>query len=127
MTHKAGERQPCGHQLKDQRPECIGCVLLRWVDFQGRNVRAELKTQAQRRKERADAERLISALGADVVVALEERDAAVGLHKHRAGEALLKLIRNEGLNCAACFRSGSHACRCLWGARDERFRRHPRA
>lgn len=62
--------------------------------------RAALETQAQRRKERADTEGRISALGVDVMVALGQRDAALELHEYRAGGALRKLIRDEGLTCA---------------------------
>ena len=60
--------------------------------------RAALDSQARLRKECAEAERRASALGVGVMVALGERDTAIELHDRRAGEALRKLTRDEGLS-----------------------------
>lgn len=65
--------------------------------------KSALKTQAKRRRERAEAERKWSALGIDVAVTLTERDAAVDRLERAAGAALVKLTRDEGLTLAeAC-------------------------
>lgn len=57
--------------------------------------RQALEGQSKRRRERDEAERRMSALGVDVVVALTERDAAVARLERVAGEALEKLTRDE--------------------------------
>ena len=59
--------------------------------------RQALEVQSKRRRERDEAERRISALGVDVVVALTERDAAVARLERVAGKALGKLTRDEQL------------------------------
>ena len=59
--------------------------------------RQALEAQTKRRRERAEAERRMSALGVDVVVALTERDAAVARLERAAGEALEKLTHDEHL------------------------------
>ena len=59
--------------------------------------RQALEAQSKRRRERDEAERRMSALGVDVVVALTERDAAVARLERAAGEALGKLTRDEQL------------------------------
>lgn len=59
--------------------------------------KSALKTQAKRRRERAEAEHRLSALGVDVAVALTERDAAINRLERAAGAALVKLTRDEGL------------------------------
>lgn len=57
-----------------------------------------VQAAAQRRRERAEAEKRCLALGVDVAVALGERDEAVRRRELRAGEALVKLTRDEGVN-----------------------------
>ena len=59
--------------------------------------RQALEAQSKRRRERDEAERRMSALGVDVVVALTERDAAVARLERVAGEALGKLTHDEQL------------------------------
>lgn len=59
--------------------------------------KSALASQAKRRRERAEAERRLSALGVDVVVALDERDAAIERLERTAGAAMVKLTRDEGL------------------------------
>jgi len=56
-----------------------------------------LEAQALRRREQVEVERRRSALGVDVVVALSERDAAIARWERLAGEALVKLTRDERL------------------------------
>lgn len=63
---------------------------------QGARRRA-LEAQALRRREQVEVERRRSALGVDVVVALSERDAAIARWERLAGEALVKLTRDERL------------------------------
>lgn len=63
---------------------------------QGARRRA-LEAQALRRREQVEVERRRSALGIDVVVALSERDAAIARWERLAGEALVKLTRDERL------------------------------
>ena len=63
---------------------------------QGARRRA-LEAQAVRRREQVEVERRRSALGVDVVVALSERDAAIARWERLAGEALVKLTRDERL------------------------------
>lgn len=68
----------------------------------GKSVRQEararaLAAQAAKRRERQEAEKRRSALGVDVVVALEERDAAVARYERGAGEAIVRLTEQEGV------------------------------
>jgi hypothetical protein len=59
--------------------------------------RAAMEAQAARRRERAERERRLEALGVQVVVAVSERDAAVVESERRAGEALRQMTDEEGL------------------------------
>lgn len=68
-----------------------------------RSVRQEARAkamseQAALRRKRRDAERRKSALGVQVAVALEERDAAVSKHELEAGTALQALVTEEGVS-----------------------------
>ena len=63
--------------------------------------RRALQAQAKMRKERAEAERRRSALGVEIVVALSERDMAVERYEALAADALIKLLRDEGLTAEA--------------------------
>ena len=81
--------------------------------------RQALEAQAQRRRERVEMERRRSAMGVDVVVALTERDAAVARWERAAGEALMKLTRDERLTIGeACEWAGD-----LTAAEAKRLRR----
>ena len=59
--------------------------------------RQALEAQSKRRRERDEAERRMSDLGVDVVVALTGRDAAVVRFERVAGAPLVKLTRDEQL------------------------------
>ena len=60
--------------------------------------RSALDAQAARRKERADRERRLEGLAANVLTALGERDGAVRDAERRAGEALQTMTIDEGLS-----------------------------
>ena len=69
----------------------------------GRSVRQQarsraLEIQEERRRERREADRRKSALGVEASVALSERDEAVRRYEREAGEALLRLVRDEGVS-----------------------------
>lgn len=71
----------------------------------GRSVRQQararaLEKQEERRRERVAADRRKSTLGVEVSVALGERDEAVRRYERKAGEALLRLTRDESVNLA---------------------------
>lgn len=71
----------------------------------GRSVRQlararAMEKQGERRRERVAADRRKSALGVKVSVALGERDEAVRRYEREAGEALLRLMRDEGVKLA---------------------------
>lgn len=57
-----------------------------------------LEAQRAKRREREASERRRGALGVDVTVAIEERDAAVARHELAAGQALRALTRDEGVS-----------------------------
>lgn len=68
----------------------------------GKSVRQEararaLAAQAAKQRERQESEKRRSALGVDVAVALEERDAAVARLEFVAGQALEQLVEREGV------------------------------
>lgn len=71
----------------------------------GRSVRQQARARAlakqeERRRERVAADRRKSTLGVEVSVALGERDEAVCRYEREAGQALLRLTRDEGVSLA---------------------------
>ncbi len=66
--------------------------------------RTTLAGQSQWRAERKAKDDRCSALGVEVVVALQERDAWVAECEQRAGEALVKLVDSEGLTTTEAVR-----------------------
>ena len=66
----------------------------------GRSIRQQararaLEAQDVRRRERAAAEKRRSALGVEAAITLEERDEIVRAMDLTAGQAVLKLVRDE--------------------------------
>ena len=59
--------------------------------------RAALDVQSRRRRERAERDRRLEHLAVEVLVAIRERDAAVGQAERRAGDALRMMTEDEGL------------------------------
>ena len=59
--------------------------------------RAVLDAQSARRRERAERAQRVKVLVVDVLVAVKERDAAVGSAEARAGDALDRMVQRERL------------------------------
>ena len=59
--------------------------------------RAVLDAQSARRRERAEREQRVEALVVEVMVAVRERDAAIGSAEARAGDALDRMVQRERL------------------------------
>lgn len=60
--------------------------------------RAALEAQARMRAQRAERDKRLSALGVEVIAALEERDEWVARCEQRAAGALRRMVQEEGLS-----------------------------